>query len=81
MVIQSSTFPPEVMYVMLMSVDTPVAQSPFDAAANDLWCQPDTVGMEGTRLNQSSWRLFRHVESRDDLSDASESAIVLLPSH
>jgi hypothetical protein len=36
MVIQSPTLPPEEIYVMLISVDTPVAHSPFDAAANDL---------------------------------------------
>jgi len=46
MVIQSSTFPPEAMYVMLISVDTPVAQSPFDAAANELYSQSDIVGEE-----------------------------------
>lgn len=44
MVIQSSTFPPEEMYVMLISVDTPVAKSPFDAATNDLRCQQDKTG-------------------------------------
>ena len=36
MVIVSPTFPPEEMYEMLISVDTPVENRPFDATANDL---------------------------------------------
>lgn len=35
-VIVSPTFPPDEIYEILMSVETPVAKSPFDAAANDL---------------------------------------------
>ena len=36
MVIVSPTLPPDEMYETLISVETPVAKSPFDAAVNDL---------------------------------------------
>jgi hypothetical protein len=35
-VIVSPTFPPDEIYEILISVETPVAKSPFDAAAKDL---------------------------------------------
>lgn len=36
MVMVSPTFPPEDIYDMLISVDTPVANNPFEATARDL---------------------------------------------
>jgi len=36
MVIVSPTLPPDEMYDMLISVDTPVANNPFEATARDL---------------------------------------------
>ena len=67
MVIVSPTFPPEEMYEMLMSVETPVAKSPFDAHVRDLWS--DSACSECARRGQSLLRLSRHEEFLNDLYD------------
>jgi hypothetical protein len=46
MVIVSPIFPPEDIYEILISVETPVANNPFDEAARDLPSQQD----QGLRL-------------------------------
>ena len=58
-----------------MSVETPVAKSPFDATARDLcqWCE-----LERTRRGRSWWKLCRHGEFQDDLYDVSQFEVGIL---
>ena len=53
-----------------MSVDTPVANNPFDEAARDLSSQAFQERGE-TRRDRSLWRLFHHGGFQDDLYDVS----------
>jgi hypothetical protein len=72
-VIVSPTFPPEEKYDILISVETPVAKSPFEAHANDL---PVSIVLDvgPTRRDRSSLRLFRHGGFPVDLYDVSQFA-------
>ena len=58
-----------------MSVETPVAKSPFDTTARDLYQQCE---MECTRRGRSWWKLCRHGEFQDDLYDVSQFEVGIL---
>jgi hypothetical protein len=72
MLIISPIFPPEEMYDIFISVETPVANRPFEAAAKDLVQR--AIG-ESTRRDQSLWILSLHEESLVDSYDVSRFAI------
>lgn len=72
MVTVSPIFPPDEMYDIFISVETPVANRPFDAAAKDL--DQRAIG-ESTRRDQSLSILSLHEASLFDLYDVSRFAI------